>query len=60
MTKRLNLKRESLAELTMEELQGAVGGLSGPTCNGGVTCAVLDCVSDRIVGCANLTTGCTA
>ena len=60
MNKRLTLTRESLAELTTAELQGAVGGLSGPTCVGGATCGVRNCLSAMVYGCADLTTGCTA
>ena len=55
MKKRLTLTRETLTELAHTDLVGIVGGLSGPTCVGGV----FNCVSDKIVGCANLTTGCT-
>ena len=40
MTKRLALKRETVAELTTDDLRIAVGGQSG------VTCPVSDCVRD--------------
>lgn len=56
MTKRLHLKRESLAELTTAELQGAVGGLSGPTCVG-QTCPAYPCLTNRDQ-CGNITYNC--
>ncbi len=42
MTKRLTLKRESVAELTTEELTLAVGGGQSDTLR--FTCPVLQCV----------------
>lgn len=59
MRRTLKLKRETLSELTTEDLRVAVGGgLSGPTCVM-VSCPVLNCLSDQIVGCRDLTMGCT-
>jgi hypothetical protein len=57
--KRLVLKSETVAELSHSELTGAAVGASGPTCWGAGTCPVLNCASDMIRGCANLTMGCT-
>ena len=56
MTKRLVLKSETVAELTVDELAGAVVGASGPTCVG-QTCPVGACATERL-DCWNLTHNC--
>jgi hypothetical protein len=56
MRKRLTLARESVAELTTDELAGAVAGLSGPTCVG-MTCPAGYCLTQRL-GCWDLTNTC--
>jgi hypothetical protein len=51
MTKRLTLRRESLTELTTDDLRLAVGGLSGPTCAAGASCPILRCDMSDLLGC---------
>lgn len=57
MTKRLTLKRETIAELSNEELTGAVGGVSIPTFCVRLTCPVLQCLTNR-EDCGNITYNC--
>jgi hypothetical protein len=56
MRRRLVLDRETVAELTTDELVLAAGGLSGPTCVG-MTCPAGYCLTQRL-GCWDLTNTC--
>jgi hypothetical protein len=56
MKRTLRLDRDTLTELTTDELSQAVAGLSGPTCVG-ATCPAVPCMTQRL-GCYDLTHNC--